>query len=260
MNRLIFIPAVMLIVFNASAQSMRAETLRLLKARKFSTMDYFMDSPDGRRISWPAQRDLLPGYREAVWAGEQLIIDKKNPDIIHDYLYHATLLIKDDKIIAYKFSERKFRKHTLEVYYATVHEFKDSKAYNTLKADFNRFYDQPLKEDDLFETSFVYGDQCTMLKTIPEGRKQLHEWIAGKNKMALMSWLKSANTEKQVYALEGILQLQKEDSITLTEAEQKIMKYVKGKQGTMSVCDGSTDLVHMYIPDIIQALDERFKR
>lgn len=222
-------------------------------------MDYFMDSPDGRKISWPAQRDLLPGYREAVWVGEQSVVDQKNPDWVHTNLYQATLLIKDDKIIAYKFTERKFKPGTGEVYNATVDEYKHAQAYKTLLADFKKFYGEPLKESDLYVTDFVYGSQCTMLGLVPEGRKQVNEWIVENDKAALMNWLKSANTEKQVYALEGILYLRKKNKIKLSTSEKKIVAYVKSKQGTMSVCNENTDFAAMFIPDIIQALIVRFK-
>lgn len=260
MYRLVLL-AVMLISVNVSAQTMRGDVTRLLKKKKFSAFEkYTWNSSDGVSHSWKALREIAPGYREVVWVGEEMLFDKKNPDVLLAFLYQVTFIIKDDRIIQYDFIERNFRGATLETVFDTVDSYRNLKALNLMKVAFTKFYGQSLVQDDLFITSLVYGYTCKHVGMILEGRKQMDEWVAGKNKAALVNWLKSANTEKQVYAVEGLMQLQEKDQVVLTAAEQKIISYVKSKEGIMTADLGDCNVTQYFIPNVIQRLEERFKK
>jgi len=79
----------------------------------------------------------------------------------------------------------------------------------------------------------------------PDGRQQIDQWVRNKNKNALLNWLKSTNTEKQIYAVDGLSQLKKL-GVKIADEELLIMKFVTTKSGTIRVCSGC-----IYSPDDI---------
>ncbi|HEX8546817.1 MAG TPA: hypothetical protein VF691_07630, partial [Cytophagaceae bacterium] len=87
----------------------------------------------------------------------------------------------------------------------------------------------------------------------PEGRQQVGKWVADKNKRELLKWLKSANTEKQIYAVDGLYQLEKV-GLKLSEEEKKILAFVVNKSGTMNVCFGC-----MHTKEEIVSVTRKFK-
>lgn len=62
-------------------------------------------------------------------------------------------------------------------------------------------------------------------------------WVVENNKAHLLTWLSSANTEKQVYAADGLLQLKKTGT-SLSVDEMRVIDFIINKKGTMFVCSG----------------------
>jgi hypothetical protein len=82
-------------------------------------------------------------------------------------------------------------------------------------------------------------------------RMQLNDFVTKKDQNSILKWLKSANTEKQVYAVEGILKL-KESGIKLSKSDLEIIKFIINKKGTMNVCHGC-----MYSSKEVREVTER---
>jgi hypothetical protein len=99
----------------------------------------------------------------------------------------------------------------------------------------------------------LYLVSIVALQVKPKGRRQIDEWVADRNKSKLVEWLTSTNTEKQVYAVDGLLQLKK-TGMKLSDDELKIMKFVIGKSGTIYTCSGC---IHMHLN--IEAVTKEFK-
>lgn len=89
----------------------------------------------------------------------------------------------------------------------------------------------------MFVTDFVYGEHCGLAGVNPEGRQKIDKWVTNKNKPELLKWLKSTNTEKQLYAAEGLYELRKL-GVRITDEELLILKFVTTKSGTVHVCSG----------------------
>lgn len=262
MHKSILVAVLALWAVAVSAQPMRSEIAQVLKTKKFSAFQrHAYANREGIQVSWPLLREVMPGYREALWIAEQLIPDARNPDIIHSYRYPVTLLLQDDQIIAYTFTERRFPEDVTQApYYATVKRYRDKQALAQFETAFHRFYGVPLRDDDLYQTGIVYGDTCTMFKQVPEARTQVTEWVAAKNKDALLTWLTSACTEKQVYAVDGLHQLQRKRAVKLSPAEQHLVNYIRKKEGTVNACLGDSGPGQYEIAFVIEWMDARTGR
>ncbi|MEI6349328.1 MAG: hypothetical protein WCP69_15390 [Bacteroidota bacterium] len=184
-------------------------------------------------------RDLTFDFQEGVFFFEKWVPTLENPAIFSDYIFRVNIIATKTQIVYYELSEKKYKKvfNKSESYYDLIDKFKDEKLFDSLKISFRNIFQKELNENELFVTDFVYGQYCDIEGAKPIGRKQIDKWIAFKNKKKLLNWLKSTNTEKQVYAVTGLFQLKKK-GIKLTEKEMKIIKFVISKNGTISICLG----------------------
>ena len=65
-------------------------------------------------------------------------------------------------------------------------------------------YNDKVNPKELFLTSIVYGASCGIAGTPPEYQDKLMVLLRAKDYKTLLSWLRSPNTEKQLYALIGL--------------------------------------------------------
>lgn len=219
------------------------EVSKQLAAKDFVTFKKYADSLVRleHRINayWEFLRDVTADIQEGVFTFEQTAADKDNPAISRVYTFRVNLLTTKTTIIYYKLSEEKIKKEEggLVSYYKPIEKFKNDSAYTIFKKSFKETYQADLNEKDLFLTGFVYGTNCGIAGTRTAGRAQMDEWVEAKNKVEIVKWLKSANTEKQLYAVDGLRELEKA-GIKLTEEEKRIVDFVCNKNGTVYVCSG----------------------
>jgi hypothetical protein len=213
------------------------ETKDFLVFKKFA--DNLSDKKKGIYSHWVCLRDLTTDFKEGVFCFRKEIPDKDNPSISSVYFFRVTLIATKKSIVYYELSEEKNKKVGKDwaPYYALIGKFKDDKAFSNLKNSFKSIFQTNLNENELFVTDFVYGEHCGIVGENPIGRQQIEKWVVKKDKAQLLKWLKSANTEKQVYAIDGLYQLKKV-GIMLTDEELEIIKFVINKNGTMYVCSG----------------------
>jgi hypothetical protein len=216
---------------------------KVLASKDFVAFKKYADNLSSRenRISsnWECFRDLTTDFQEGVFIFEKSVPDKDNPAISSVYTFRVNLITTMTNIVYYELSEKKNKKvgNDWEPYYEPINNFKDEKAFENVKSTFKSVFQSDLNENELFLTDFVYGSHCGFAGVNPNGRQQIDNWVAEKNKAELLKMLKSTNTEKQVYAVDGLLQLKK-SGVKLTDEEKKIINFICSKNGTMYVCSG----------------------
>ena len=210
---------------------------KVLAGRNFTALQSHIDNLAG--ANWECLRDLTHDFREGVLVFGYVVKDKDNPDMGTEFTFRVNLVTTKTRIVYYQLSERKYKKvlEDWKPYYQLMDEFKDSTAYKSLKSSFREIFHAELNESELFLTNFVYGAHCGFVGTDPEERKQIDDFVSKRNKAHLVKWLQSTNTEKQVYAVDGLYQLKK-FGMKLTEDELKMIRFVTGKKGSLCVCGG----------------------
>lgn len=182
-------------------------------------------------------RDLTAEFKEGIFILEEWDPEKDNPKIINVYKFRINIIIKKDRIIYYELSERKHRYEDDRRidFYKQIDVFKDDLSFTDLKTSFYNLYQNDIYEEDLFVVNFVYGSSCGLAGSEPKGHRQIAEWVETKNKIEILKWLQSANTEKQVYAVDGLYKLEKQ-GIPLTEKEIEVINFIKSKSGKIYIC------------------------
>jgi hypothetical protein len=243
MNRQLITILIGLLWTSSLLGQVQNDVKKILETKDFVAFKKYSDNLSNRekRISshWECLRDLTTDFQEGVFIFEKSVPDKDNPAVSSVYTFRVNIITTKTTIAYYELSEKKNKKvgDNWEPYYEPIDNFKDSKAFDNLKATFKDIFQSDLNENELFVIDFVYGSHCGFAGVNPKGRQQIDNWVAEKNKAELLKWLKSTNTEKQVYAVDGLLQLKK-SGVKLTDEEVKIINFICSKNGTMYVCSG----------------------
>lgn len=243
MNRQLITILIGLLWTNSLLGQVQNEVKKILETKDFVAFKKYADNLSNRekRISshWESLRDLTTDFQEGVFIFEKSVPYKDNPAVSSVYTFKVNIITTKTTIAYYELSEKKNKKvgDNWESCYEPFDNFKDGKAFDNLKATFKGIFQSDLNENELFVIDFVYGSRCGFAGVNPKGRQQIDNWVAEKNKAELLKWLKSTNTEKQVYAVDGLLQLKK-SGVKLTDEEVKIINFICSKNGTMYVCSG----------------------
>lgn len=217
--------------------------LAALESRNFTAFKEFSDSLTNRekgiRSYWELLRDLTPDFQEGVFIVEKTVPDEHNPNVSLTSSFKVKLLAGKTQIVSYELSEQKYRKvaDQWEAYEETIAGFEDTPLIEELNASFRTLFHTELNAQDLFSTELVYGEHCGFAAMYPEGRYQIIQFVKNGNREELLKWLKSPNSEKQVYAVDGLFQLYKQGTQP-TQEELDIIAFVRHKNGRIQVCQG----------------------
>lgn len=91
--------------------------------------------------------------------------------------------------------------------------------------------------EELFEEEIVYGTRCGFAGSEPRYREKVNQLIASQDTFTLIQWLKSATVEIQLYAIDGILTLKKQD-VYFEPWVLQLIETIGKKQGTAYTCSG----------------------
>lgn len=201
--------------------------------------DNLTDQEAGIYGSWVYLRDITNDFQEGVFFFSKSIADEKDPSVSTLSLFSVHLITTKTEIIFYEISARKNKKvgKNRESYRDILDGYKNEKRYSDLKQSFKEIFQVEFNDTDLFSDELIYGDGCWYGGTDPEGRQQIDTWVASKNKSELLKWLTSANSVKQVYAVDGLIQLKKL-GVELTDDELRIIDFIRNKAGVIHVCSG----------------------
>lgn len=188
---------------------------------------------------WECLRELTPDFKEGIFTFTVDIPDKKNSAISSYTKFKINIIIEKSKILYYEFNKERERSllYWKEDHYKLTDKFSNEAQLERLKKNFQDLFKSGLDRKQLFVINFPYGENCSIDGTAPEGREQVEKWIKAKDKTELLRWLRSTNTEKQVYAVEGLHRLSK-SGISLTQHELNLIRVVINKEGTINVCSG----------------------
>lgn len=190
---------------------------------------------------WEFLRDLTSEFQEGIFLFQKTVPDRDNPNVSSVFSFKVKIITSNTRIAFYELSEEKHLKLDGENHWVTVDSpidrFKDEQLFDSLKNAFKVRFHADLNEKDLFSEHFAYGERCGFAGTFPDGRYEVTQFVKSGNKEALVQWLQSANTEKQVYAVDGLYQLHAK-GVKLTKEELQMIAFVMNKKGSIYACHG----------------------
>jgi hypothetical protein len=169
-------------------------------------------------------RQIVGNYYETIFNYEE------TESIVLEY--SIKLISDSNKIIYCKFSKIEFKDKP-----ETVYNFLDEERFLDLKQQYNRAYKKQIKIKNFFIDDIVYGMKCGRAPVPPKYREICEKAITNKDTRLLNNWLVSVITEKQVYAVEALLRLEK-SGMTLNPEQKQRIELVRNKKGTIRGCAG----------------------
>ena len=199
---------------------------------------------------WKFWRNIVSDYYEGL-----LFVDVISADR-YMYGYKIDIIALHNKIVRLELSA--VDPTPFHDLYCNYHQrkqlsFCNKKLYWLLKQEFNHEFYAPLNESELFNDRIVYGDNCGLAPIDPPERIKIDRFVHKQSRDSLLKWLQSTNTEKQMYAVDGLLQL-KQKGIALNSLELKLIQKILSKKGTIYTCFGC-----IYNSDKIERIKESFK-
>ena len=199
------------------------------------------DTPYALTGQWIIWRDITPKFQEAVIELEDsyAVENKKGSRTISEY--KLWILATNTDIINYRLAKKQMsfskadRKTDIE--WQPTDSFTNLVMLDSLKSSFKRTYNVALREDDLNADENIVGFGCGYSGEAPELMLQLINILDKKDYEEVDSWLRSANIEKQVYAIIALYNLKKSGR-KLTEEQKRLIEVIKSKRGKVKVCRG----------------------
>lgn len=202
--------------------------------------DILKKSEKNVNVFWYYFREIVPGFNEGVFYVKKYTSKKGHHNVVNELAYRVSIVTFDSAIIYYKLGEviTDYEGDGKETY---VHKktYKNDTAFVLLCNTFKSMFNMPLNMNELFVEGFTYGRQCGIGGVNPKPRQQMEEFVTNNNKDSLIKWLQSTNTEKQIYAVEGLLELEKHNA-QLSKEERVMIDMVLGKKGDLNYCVGCT--------------------
>jgi hypothetical protein len=243
MNKLPIVLFLSLLWTGSASGQVEQEVNAILKTKDFVKFKAFTDSLTDRNEGiaghWTILRDLAGDFREGVFSFERSVPDSENEAVSTIYRFSVNVIMTETTLVYYELAAIKNKRSEdgWVPYRDPIDRFHDEQALADLNAAFKAIFLTDLDEQALFTEGPVYGKRCGNIGIDTEGRQQLNKMVARKDKAALVKWLQSGNTEKQVYAVDGLYQL-KELGVQLTAEELRMIHYVSNKKGTVHICFG----------------------
>lgn len=231
----------------------------ILEERNLKKLEEYIDktNSDKIRIEWEIKREVINQYIEAIINIEDLITKDKEGNAGY-FMYEIKLLSHDNIIFFYSLNRVKFHDDRFHPYYENISEYYSKEEYLRFEADFQNTYGIPINKNELFLTSIIYGEHCGFVGENPELMKQLGSAIETKNMRILKKWLKSANSETQLYAIRGY-KVMEYNGYKLSDEEKNLLTIVQKKEGTVRACSGclfSNESFQFFISEINQSNPE----
>jgi len=115
--------------------------------------------------------------------------------------------------------------------------YRDVHLFPKLQEAFRGEYGAELDLGDMFDPDIQFGHCCGFGCGVPEAREMMDTVIEQRDRRALVAWLQSSCTEKQLYAFDACHEL-KLQGIPLTDREMALCKKIAKRSGTVNGCAG----------------------
>lgn len=229
----------MLIMSPASSQ-IEGKINKILLKNNFKAFlafsnDYRLEK-DSVQIRKGNIREIVSGFEEGMF-----YIIKTYPLVrgihIRDEC-RLNIITKGNQIIFYTLENKRMdiSSSNLGTTEDSTYSFSNKKEMDDLKKRFTYLYGVPLDEKGLFIDTITLGTKCghypgEMLKQ----QEQVVHWANKKDTLSLNSWLTSANTETQLFAMRGYYYLSLR-GVKISKKTQEIIKHLATKKGTVYTC------------------------
>lgn len=258
MKLLAILAALIFSLTGASQDIARFSTL--LKNKDIKALTEYVDSLGARNLffipGWVTQREIVAGYEERK---TQLVVLRREARGRPEN-YNIELLTRGGYIFYYKLTERKFKDNlnenndSLVSYDVVLDSFRDATVYNAFENAFFRAYGINMDPAEMFASNIVFGDMCGYAGSAPEYREKLDLLLQKRDAKTIFSWLRSANTEKQLYGLQGAYALQ-QMGYDIPPQDAQVIKLIRKKKGFAYTCGGCI-FSHDPIQNVIAEIDQ----
>lgn len=229
-----------------------------LKEKDFISFKNFVDNHPKTNVDiyWVILRDIIPGYQEGIVKIVEYPLTGRDTDYTI-YNYQIKFLTTDKNFFYYVFDKSYVKQGGEDdgkVFYSLVDSFNNTSEYNSFRKAFSEGYKAELDEMELFETSIVYGGACGIAGQPTEYQLKLDSLLKNKDLHTIRNWLKSPNSEKQLYAIQGLNALENSGD-KLTPEDIRIIDLISKKNGLVKTCSGcifSSDTIR----NIVMELEE----
>ncbi|GAB2819329.1 hypothetical protein [Ferruginibacter profundus] len=237
----------LILTLRASGQSLQ-KIKQLLANKDFIAFKTYIDAaskkytrvdPNSKtRAIWELKRDLTTTFQECIIDADESFASETEPNISTVQRYRINVLATSKKIIYYDFAEKESNGPSWDDFTLNITEsFCNDILFADLKRDFFNTYSDSINQKELFNNSNVYGSACSIAGQKPEMREENDVIVENKNVQLLTKWLKSTNTERQVYGIDGLYQLKKK-GYQLTAEQARLITIIKNKKGNLNICRG----------------------
>lgn len=228
----------LLLSLTTTAQSFQ-KIKSLLRQGDFQGFKTYIDSAYKAKdtsATWELLRTVVSDYQEGVVGIHEMgsLGSPTSPKLY--FLYSLHVIASKEKIIFYELKRKNLNTQP-DATFETEESFRNDKAYTAFEASFRNVYHVPIELNDLFQTSIVYGDHCGIAGTNPSYLQELNINVKARKISEINKWLKSANAEKQLYAVRGYRWLTSQ-GYELTDEEKEILTIVQQKDVAVNVCRG----------------------
>jgi hypothetical protein len=233
MNKLPLVLILLITTYTCAAQSRVKEKLR---SGNVTILNNFLRNRD-LNISEKRYREIIPEYFEECFR-----LEDKTEQRVTD----IDLIVHGNQIVCWYLN-----KPLLRDYPNSVDSFFDQKAFHPFELAFLKKYHRPIYKNDLFVRSLFSTDFCGTSGNYTREMEAVEEIISLNDTTLLEKWLRSANVEKQLYAVYGLSKLHQKH-ISINPESLDLIDYISHKEGNTWSCRGC----HTSNPTIIEALRE----
>jgi len=210
-----FTLAIILLTVSSFAQTFSDSLVAVLKKKNLTETEAFLTNSKHMNVRPVLYRQILDNYFEYSFEA------RTSPG------YKICFLSDGDKIIYAKVLSAKKK----------YFEEQDSTSIKHFYKNYTAFFETKIKLSDFFVDTIQYGRGCGFAGVDPPLRKKLKTVVATNNTKELSKWLQSPVTEKQLYGVEGFMELEKK-GYNLSPFQKKLIDFIKTKKGKARTCDG----------------------
>ena len=237
---------IILIVLSLSCSYLSIAQINLkkvLQERDADTLKKYYENADEKRgysSLWRLYREVIAGYSE----GKVYFYDDKT-----ERSFDIDFLSYRSAIFYWTITEYAFDNHTNASKTYGIDSFCDPTKFANFETNFATIYKVPLVRTDLFKILTYSLDGCGPL---PKECYEMQKMVSTNDTASLQKWLRSANAEKQLYAIAESIALKK-NYHHIDPETQRIIMVIGKKSGITSTCNGCL-MYHTPIAKIVKDL------
>lgn len=218
------------------------EVLRLVKEGNFRALEAYIKINATRlhTMEWVIKRTVVDSFQEAVLRVSEMLPAPAGAIASPISNLEVKMLSGTNRLVYYSYSgstTEYLGKDKFSITNELADNFMNKPVYWQFQQSFRQVYAADVKWTDLFLTDIEFGDNCGFAGMSPGQMVRLQSVLAQKEADSIRSWLQSANTETQLYAIVG-LRIMQLYGYRLTAAEKRMVASVRTKKGKVNTCSG----------------------